>query len=179
MMRGDLFFSFFLTNEESIFEFNSNLLETNLFNLIILIGLLIYGTKISVVPNLELRQKEISLTIETAQKDVLNASNFYSLAEKGFMQNLFWLQSWKEFYQKQKIEYLQNKYKILKEGFLATFSTTENIISSFEKKSFINLQRYLLFITASRILRKFFFLSEKEQAKLIEITIGKLGGERE
>jgi hypothetical protein len=31
-------------------------------------------------------------------------------------------------------------------------------------------------VTASKILRKFFFLNEKEQAKIIEVTIAKLGG---
>jgi len=34
----------------------------------------------------------------------------------------------------------------------------------------------MIFVTASRILRKFLFLSEAEQAKLIEVTISKLGG---
>jgi hypothetical protein len=34
----------------------------------------------------------------------------------------------------------------------------------------------MIFITASRILRKFLFLSEAEQSKIVEITIAKLGG---
>jgi hypothetical protein len=34
----------------------------------------------------------------------------------------------------------------------------------------------MIFITASRILRKFLFLSEDEQSKIIENTISKLGG---
>ena len=42
------------------------------------------------------------VTFENAQKDVLNASNYYYLAEKGFTQSLFWLQSWKALYQKDK-----------------------------------------------------------------------------
>jgi F-type H+-transporting ATPase subunit b len=168
----------FLSHEESFIELNSNILETNLINLLILIGLLIYGTQISVKPNLELRQKEISQTIENAQKDVLDASNYYSLSEKGFTQSLFWLQSWKNIYQKEKIEIVNNKYKIIKAGLVETFSTTENLITSFEKKSFLSLQRYIIFLTASRILRKFFFLSENEQSKLLELTISKLGGSK-
>jgi F-type H+-transporting ATPase subunit b len=171
-------FSFFLTNEEPFLELNPDILETNLINLLILIGLLVYGNKISVQPNLEGRQKEISQTIENAQKDVLNASNFYSLAEKGFTQNIFWLQSWKNLYQQEKIDIVNNKYKIVKAGLINTFSTTENLIKNFENKSFLSLQRYILFVTASRILRKFLFLSETEQSKLIEGTISKLGGER-
>jgi len=53
--------------------------------------------------------------------------------------------------------------------------TTESLIKNFEKKAFVSLQRYIILITASKILRKFFFLSEKEQSKLIEVTISKLG----
>jgi F-type H+-transporting ATPase subunit b len=168
--------SFFLSHEEAFVELNTNILETNLINLLILIGLLIYGNQISIQPNLELRQKEISQTIENAQKDVLNASNSYSFAEKAFMQSIFWLQSWKELYQKEKIDIVKSKYKLVKNGFLETFATTENLIANFEKKSFLSLQRYIIFITASRILRKFLFLSEAEQSKLIEVTISKLGG---
>jgi len=172
------FFSFFLSNEEALFEFNSNILETNVINIGILIGLLIYGYKTSFGPNLENRQKEIIQTIENAQTDVVNASNYYAMAEKGFTQSLFWLQSWKNVYQNEKIEIVNNKYKVVKSGLTTLFDTTENLIKNFENKAFISLQRYILLITASRILRKFLFLSEAEQSKLLETTISNLGGSK-
>lgn len=169
-------FSFFLNNEEPFLQFNSNLLETNLVNILILIGLLVYANKTSFSVTLENRQKEIIQTIENAQKDVLNASNYYYLAEKGFTQSLFWLQSWKALYEKDKVDLVTNKYKIVKNGLIETFTTTENLIKNFENKAFISLQRYMIFVTASKILRKFLYLSESEQSKLIEVTISKLGG---
>jgi len=171
-------FSFFLNSEGSFFEFNTNILETNIINIFLLFGLLLYANKVSFSVTLEERQKEIIQTIENAQKDVVSASNYYSLAEKGFTQSLFWLQSWKALYEKEKVEIVNSKYNTVKTGLLETFSTTENLIKNFENKSFIALQRYILFITASKILRKFFFLSEKEQSKLIELTISKLGGNK-
>ena len=170
-------FSFLLNNEESgefFIEFNSNLLETNLFNILLLIGLLVYANKVSFSVGLENRQKEILQTIENAQRDVLNASNYYYLAEKGFTQSFFWLQSWKSFYEKEKIEIVTSKYKQVKGGLTDTFLTTENLMKNFEKKAFLSLQRYILFLTASRILRKFLLLSESEQSKLIEKTLAKL-----
>ena len=169
-------FSFFLNNEDPFFELNPNILETNVINITILIGLLVYGNKISFSVGLANRQKEIIQTIENAQKDVLKASNYYYLTEKGLTQSLFWLQSWKTLYQKEKLDIVNNKYSIVKNGLLETFSTTENLITNFENKTFISLQLYILLITASRILRKFLFLSESKQAKLVEITISKLGG---
>ena len=70
-------------------------------------------------------------------------------------------------YEKDKIDLVTNKYNLVKNGLLETFTTTENLITNFEKKAFISLQRYIIFVTASRILRKFLFLSEEEQSKLI------------
>jgi len=174
------FFSFLLTNEEAeaFVQFNSNILETNLVNILILIGLLLYGNKVSFSVSLENRQKEIIQTIENAQKDVANASNYYYLAEKGFTQSLFWLQSWKMLYEKEKVDLVESKYKLVKTGLTETFATTETLIKNFENKSFIALQRYMILVTASKILRKFLYLSEDEQSKLIEVTISKLGGSK-
>jgi len=174
------FFSFLLTNEETeaFLQLNPNILETNLVNILILIGILIYGNKVSFSVSLENRQKEIIQTIENAQKDVANASNYYYLAEKGFTQSLFWLQSWKMLYEKEKIDLVEGKYKLVKTGLTETFATTETLIKNFENKSFIALQRYMILVTASKILRKFLYLSEDEQSKLIEVTISKLGGSK-
>ena len=169
-------FSFFLNNEEAFFELNPNILETNVINIAILIGLLVYGNKVSFSVGLAERQKEIIQTIENAQKDVLKASNYYYLTEKGLTQSLFWLQSWKALYQKDKVDLVNSKYNLVKTGLLESFATTENLITIFENKSFLALQRYIIFITASKILRKFLFLSEKEQSKLIETKISSLGG---
>jgi len=170
-------FSFFL-NSESFVELNTNILETNIINIFLLFGLLFYANKVSFSGTLEERQKEIIQTIENAQKDVLSASNYYSLAEKGFTQSLFWLQSWKTLYEKEKVDIVNSKYASVKNGLTETFSTTENLISNFENKAFVALQRYIIFVTASKILRKFFFLNEKEQAKIIEVTVSKLGGSK-
>jgi F-type H+-transporting ATPase subunit b len=174
------FCSFFLNSEEAeaFIEFNSNILETNLINLLILFGVLLYANKVSFSKSLEERQTNIIQTIENAQKDVVNASNYYYLAEKGFTQSLFWLQSWKSFYEKEKLDIVNNKYKVVKAGLLETFATSEKLITNFENKAFLSLQRYIIFITASRILRKFISLSDIEQSKLIEITISKLGGSK-
>ena len=170
-------FSFFINNEEGFnIELNPNILETNVQNIVILLGVLLYANQTSFSVSLENRQKEIIQTIENAQKDVANASNYYYLAEKGFTQSLFWLQSWKVAYETDKIDLVNNKYKVVKTGLEESFKTTENLIQNFENKAFLSLQRYMIFITASRILRKFLFLSENEQSKIIETTISKLGG---
>lgn len=168
-------FSFLLNSEEPFIRLNSDIFETNIINIGLLIGLLVYANKISFSVTLEARQKEIIQTIENAQKDVLDASNYYYLAEKGFTQSILWLQSWKTLYEKDKSDIVTNKYKTVKTGLLEVFETTDTLIKNFENRSYISLQRYIVLTAASKILRKFFFLSEKEQAKLIEVTISNLG----
>jgi len=171
------FVSFFLNSEEAFIELNPNILETNIINIGLLVGILLYANKVSFSVGLENRQKEIVQTIENAQKDVVKASNYYYLAEKGLTQSLFWLQSWKALYEKDKVDLVNIKYKLVKTGLTEAFATTENLVKVFENKSFLSLQRYIIFITASKILRKFLFLSETEQSKLIETRISNLGGE--
>ena len=109
-------FSFFLNKEEAFIELNPNILETNVINILILIGLLVYAYKTSFSSTLSARQEDIIQTIENAQKDVINASNYYQLVEKGFSQSLFWLQSWKILYEKEKIEIVNTKYQAVKAG---------------------------------------------------------------
>jgi len=172
-------FSFFLNSERPFIEFNTNILETNVINIFLLFGLLFYANKVSLSGTLEERQKEIIQTIENAQKDVLNASNYYSSAEEKFAQSLFSLQSWKDLYEKEKAEIVNAKYENVKIGLTETFTTTEKLIANFETKTFVALQNYLLLITTSRILRKFSSLNDKEKAHLIDTTVTKLGGRKE
>lgn len=172
------FVSFFINSEEAFIELNPNILETNIINIGLLVGILLYANKVSFSVGLENRQKEIVQTIENAQKDVVKASNYYYLAEKGLTQSLFWLQSWKALYEKDKVDLVNTKYQLVKTGLTEAFITTENLVKVFENKSFLALQRYIIFITASKILRKFLFLSETEQSKLIETRISNLGGDK-
>ncbi|MCR9073260.1 MAG: hypothetical protein NXI18_16275 [Alphaproteobacteria bacterium] len=168
-------FSFLLNNEEPFIKLNTDIFETNIVNIILLIGLLIYANKISFSVTLENRKEEIIQTIENAQKDVVDASNYYYLAEKGFTQSVFWLQSWKNIYQQDKMNFIRLKYTAVKNSLIEVFTTTENLIQNFENRAYVSLQRYIVLTAASKILRKFFFLSKKEQSQLIELTISKLG----
>ena len=130
------FFSFFFSHEEFFLEFNTDIFETNLINISILIGVLLYANKVSFSKTLSDRQLEIIQVIENAQKDVTNASNYYSQAEKGFSQSFFWLQSWKMFYEQEKKDFVTKKYQFVKQTLLEAFETTENFDNSnFHKRT--------------------------------------------
>jgi len=64
------FFSFLLTNEEAeaFVQFNTNILETNLVNILILIGLLVYGNKISFSKGLKIVKKKLFKLLKMPKK---------------------------------------------------------------------------------------------------------------
>ena len=127
------FFSFFLSNEEGFLslELNTNIFETNIVNLAILFSILVYGYKSSFGPSLKNKQKEIIQTIENAQTDVVRALKYYLIAERGFKRSLFSLNTWKTTYQAEKTSFVENKYAVVKKGFIESFSTTESLIKNF------------------------------------------------
>ena len=60
------FFSFFLNHEETFLEINTNIFETNIINISILVGILIYANKVSFAPGLETRRNNIIQVITRA-----------------------------------------------------------------------------------------------------------------
>jgi F-type H+-transporting ATPase subunit b len=167
-------FLFILSHEHSLFNFN--LFETNIINILLVIGLLIYANKVSFAPSLNQRKDDIIESIEKAQKDLLQASKYYYLSEKAIIQSTFWIQSWQKKYEKEKLSIVDQNYKSTKDLISDNFSTTKSLIKNIEKKYFLSIQKYLGYVLVSRILQKFFSLSEKEQSKIIEATILRLGG---
>jgi F0F1-type ATP synthase membrane subunit b/b' len=166
--------SFFINHNEIFIKFNPNILETNLINILILFGILIYTYKNSFSKTLEIRQQEIIQSIENAQNDVILASNYYLQAEKAYTQSLVFLQSWKNLHQIEKEDIINNTYQLIKKQINENFIITENLISNIENKTFLIIQRYFILIIAAKILRKFVSLSKSDQKRLIELTISKL-----
>ena len=162
-------------SSESFLTFNTNLLETNFFNIFLLISLLLYTYKVSFRTTLEIRQEEILQNFENLERDLSNSFLYFSLGEKAFSQNLFWLYSWKKVYKNEKNMLVKDKYENLQKGIKKNFEVIETVFGTFETKLFLSLQRYLLFLTAGKILRKFFAISLYQQSKFIQIAITQLG----
>jgi len=157
-------------------KFNFDLIETNTINILLLIALLLYAKNISFGPSLEKRQEEIIFKLENAQKDLFKAADSYYIAEKALTQNFFCLQSWKSLYDEEKKTIVQNKYILVKNLIDKNLVTSKKLAQNLEKKYFLSLQQYILYIVASKILRRFFSLSHKEQSNLLETTLSKIRG---
>lgn len=165
--------SFFLTSEKIFLYFNFDLLETNTINILLLLGLLVYVKISALDPSLEARQKEIIQSVESVEKDFFKAANYYYLRQKSVRENFFCLQSWKNFSNQEKIFFIKSKYEFAKKNLEESFSTTKLLIKNIENKIYLTLQKQILFIVASQILRNFFLLSKKNKSKLVEKAIEK------
>jgi hypothetical protein len=168
--------SLFSSHEGFFIEWNPNLLETNLINIVILLALLVYTYKASFANTLEKRQQEILQSIENAQQDLSLAQNSYFLAEKDFTQSLLIFYLWQNVYQEKKKAMVLQKYQKIHQDISHLFLMTESLLVTMEEKNSFSLQRYLLLLMGGQILRKFFSLSSKEQQKLIEASLDTLGG---
>jgi len=168
--------SYLLNNEGIFLQFNSNILETNVINLILLIALILYATKTTFNSTLEKRKLEIINALLLAQEDSLKSLNYYKLSTKNLKNKFVYLQLFRSFYAEKKHENILLRYENTKEKFLNTFLVTENLFKNFENKAFLSVQRYIMLRVASKIMRKFFCLSKKEQTKFLEHSILKLGG---
>lgn len=154
-----------------LFELNPNIVETNLFNILILIGILIYAYQKIFQPTLEKRREEIVKRVENAQQEIVLATQSYDFAEKALTQSIFTFQLWKELYEQEKTELITQKYNQLSVLLKENFQLSDSLITALEKKASTELQQYVLFLSASLILRKFYALSEEEQSKFIEVNI--------
>lgn len=170
-----IFLPFFVFNEETLVHLNTNILETNIINIILLIAFLVYASNITFKSILEKRKNDIILMLTSAEDDVTIALEYYSNTEKNLKKTLFLLETWRTIYKQQKIKNLEVSYNLLKTGFIETFQTTESLLQNFEVKASFALQQSILIIVTSEIVRKFLYLSKKEQSKYLELTLLNLG----
>jgi len=160
---------------EHIIEFNTNILETNLINILLLFGLLLYANNVSFKASLESRQSEIAQNIENAQNNVNEALSYYSLAEKNIEKTYLYINLWKENYQKAKVNLINSKYENIKNLINEIFQASENLIESFEQKTNLSLQRYAIILTTGKLLKRFFSFSLNEKSKMLSLIISNLG----
>ena len=158
----------------SFIEFNTNILETNLINILLLIALLLYVNKVSFSLSLKERQKEIGQSLEKAEKEILVALNYYSEVEQSYQESYLYLELWKKNYEEEKTKFLSLKHEEIKKTLEEVFVTSENLLTNFETKSNLSLQSYLILFTVGKLLKSFFNLSKEEKANLTTSIISKL-----
>ena len=98
----------------------------------------------------------------------------YFFVENAFSNNLLWLHAIHTFYTQEKIVSAKKNINVIKSSLSDTFTLTENLIFNYEKKALILIQRYILIITVTKLVKKFSNLSKNEQLKFLTLAISKL-----
>lgn len=154
-----------------LIELNTNILETNLINILLLIILLFYLYQSSFSISLKERQNQIFEDLEKINKELKISELFYQRTEEKLNFLSFYLQELKNSYQQEKNNSLNEKYQKIKENLSEIFINTEFLIENIDKKTKLNIERYLIFLASGKLLRKFFFLSKEKKAKIIKQII--------
>lgn len=163
-----------LSHHDIFLGINTNILETNIINIFFLFLLLFYAYNTSFQSTIKQRQREIIENIENSQKDFLKSLEIYKLSELKNKKLIFYLEFKRKQYIEEKKKIIKIKTNYLLDTFFTTLSTSESIVINFQIKSLLILQNYILILLATKILRKFYFLSEKDQLKIIDLNINKL-----
>jgi F0F1-type ATP synthase membrane subunit b/b' len=154
-----------------VIELNTNILETNLINILLLLGLLFYVNKVSFSVSLKERQNEISQNFDKAEKEISLALNYYKEVEQSYQENYLYLELWKKDYESEKVKAIDMKYEGIKKNLKELFLTSKTLVKSFENKNTLSLQTYLIIFTVGKLLKKFFNLSKEEKSNLTKSII--------
>jgi F-type H+-transporting ATPase subunit b len=156
-------------------EFNTNLLETNLINILILLGLVIYVAKGFLNSSVDSRRKQILKTLETLDNNLSQANQRFLESTKQLKQITIIISQIQEENRNQKILSLNRKHEKIKKEILNIFSILLETIEKSQKDSLQSVRSYLISFSIGKILIKFGKLNDKEQQKILDNIVMNLG----
>jgi F-type H+-transporting ATPase subunit b len=159
------------------FEINTNILETNVINILILLGLIIYVGKGFIENSVDQRRKQILKTLENLENNLFEANQNFIESTKQLKQiNLIILQIQEE-NKTQKLSALERKYEKLKNEINSIFDILIQNINKNKIDSLETIERFLLNFSIGKVLKNCAKLNEQEQQKIVDNIIAKLGGD--
>jgi len=138
-----------------LFELNTNLLETNLFNILILIGLILYVAKGFFTSTVETRRSQIIKSLDNLDKNLVSANQRFLESNKQLKQIDLLIESLQKENNEQKYRSLDNKYNILVKNTNRLFDLSQLTIENTAQDTFVFLQKYLVTLVIGMLLIKF------------------------
>jgi len=138
-------------------EFNSNIFETNLFNILFVIGFLYYVYKTSYQVSLESKQKEIVKILENSEKNLSQSLNYYFLSEKLYKKAFLIFSNFQEILKTKKKSIINEKSERLIQIIQAKVLFSKKLLAKKKGNKFILAKQYLLYLILSKIIKKYLF----------------------
>jgi|TARA_B100000809_G_scaffold266238_1_gene327997 F0F1-type ATP synthase membrane subunit b/b' len=168
---------FILLAEKEGIHLNSDILDTGLFNVIVLVAVLVYLIKKEILPLLEERHKEISKAVFDAEEKVLEANRRLINAQQQLTQAKVIISEIHNETLKTKQTLLESDYKQANDDLTIRFSRALATLSFREQQIFTEVKQEIISLTLKNVLRQVQQkLNASKQSIVINNSIAKLGG---
>lgn len=158
------------------FQINTNVFETNIINLIILLIILFVVIKNFLDDNLNERKKKIMEALDNAEVSLANSKKRYNEAKKQWSQIAIMIQELNTEIELVKQNVVKVKWKEAKDELSKKFSLAVGILRNREKKIFNEVIKEVSQKALARVIFKLKNqLSEVEQSQVIDRKLEQLG----
>jgi F-type H+-transporting ATPase subunit b len=152
-------------------EFNKNILETNLINILILLSLIIYVGKGFIKNSVEERKQIILKNLENLNNNLSQANSRFIESLKQLKQIHLILKQLQEENKNQKIISLEKFYKITLNEINFIFDSFLKDVEKNKAQSLQSLQKFLITFVFGKVLLKFQNLTIDQKKELFDIVI--------
>jgi F-type H+-transporting ATPase subunit b len=169
--------NFLLSNHHG-FGFNTNILETNLINIILLVALIVYVAKNALLNSIDLRREQIIKALNTLDDNVVESQLMFIRSNKQLQQINLILSNLQEENTTNKLNSLKRKHQHF---ILVVDNLCNSSIQTIERnfnEGLKSIERYLFYFAIGKVLTKFVKLTPKERQKILENVIMSFGGEK-
>jgi len=158
------------------FGINTNILETNLINIILLVALIVYAAKNALLNSIDQRREQILKALNTLDDNVVESQLTFIRSNKQLQQiNLILSQLQKE-NTANKLSALKRKYHKLSVDVDNLCDLSVQLIERNSSEGIKSVERYLFYFAIGKVLTKFVKLTPKEKQQILETVIMNFGG---
>nr|YP_002327467.1 ATP synthase CF0 subunit I [Vaucheria litorea]B7T1R8.1 RecName: Full=ATP synthase subunit b, chloroplastic; AltName: Full=ATP synthase F(0) sector subunit b; AltName: Full=ATPase subunit I [Vaucheria litorea]ACF70884.1 ATP synthase CF0 subunit I [Vaucheria litorea] len=172
--------SFILVHQEKSISFNTNILETNLINIIILLIILFYFLKGLLKDNLSSRQENILSTIQNSENRINEANERLVDAKLQWSQAQITLEELKNQTLQNKLILFNAEFEIKNQVLSQHFNNLLMTLYYREQQAFNNIKKQVSELALKKVIAKLQApLMEEDQSVIIINKIHRLGGNLE
>ncbi|CAM9107053.1 unnamed protein product [Chrysoparadoxa australica] len=168
---------FLIANENEGFGLNSDILETNVINIVLLIALLVYVLGNFLGENLGLRQEQIINNVQEAEKRLNEANDRLSEAKIQWAQARILIEDIKQQTQETRKNLLDTEFEQADQELSQRFNTALQILRYREQQVFNDVMKQVAQLALNQVIVKLQKqLGKSEQTLIIDTKINRLGG---
>jgi F-type H+-transporting ATPase subunit b len=169
--------SFILSSETEGFGINSDILETNLVNIIILIVLLVYVLGNFLKENLSSRQEQIISSIQDGEKRLSEANERLAEAKSQWAQAQIIIEEIKTQTKRSKTSLLETEFNQANQDLSQRFNNILMVLKYREQQVFNDVMKQVSKLAFQQVIEKLETqLGKTDQSLIIDSKINRLGG---